>query len=321
MNRPGPGAFGCGQDNFQDVVLDDEGTGGTIDAQCSANLTSPPNYTPDQTLSVYDGMNAAGDWTITVSDHAVSNAGTLVSWGVHIRNNALVPELCGAPDAIMSDGGPVRNRFLSLMVPTANTAGPAPATAIRVRLTSLHHPSQPANPPNFTAFEGQYRYVNTYRDGANNPVFDCVDSPSFNTFFKCAKLGCEPEYRDWAGDFNGEPMHVTGRDVIPSSIYHVAHVAEACQGQEPTCPASSFELQVNTALWGDVLPGTLNAIDLGEVVDKSKDTMDALTKPSVLLQPNEPDPRAVFSALNVGAAVDAVKGLPYNAGWTPQTCP
>lgn len=319
MSRPGPGSFGCGQDNFQNVVLDDEGTGGTIEAQCVTDLTSPPNYVPDELLGAFDGMSAAGDWTITVSDHQVSNQGTLVSWAVHIRNNALQPELCGAPDAIAADGGPIRNRFISLAIPTS--AGPAAPTAIRVRLSSLHHPSAPANPPDFTAFEGQYRYVNTYRDGSNNPVFSCTDSPSLGTFFQCAKLGCEPEYRDWSGELGGQVLHVTGRDVIPSSIYHVAHLAQPCEGQETTCPAASLELEVTTARWGDVNPGVLNAFDIASVVDKAKDLPFAISKTSGLLQPHVPNPQGVFSAANVAAVVDAVKAFPYNASWAPETCP
>jgi hypothetical protein len=101
----------------------------------------------------------------------------------------------------------------------------------------------------------------------------------------------------------------------------VAHLAEACQGQEQACPAASFDLQVATGLWGDVLPGVLNAIDIAAVVDKTKDIQSAIIKPSGLLQPNEPNPQGAFGAQNIAAVVDAVKGLPYNSGWTPQSCP
>jgi hypothetical protein len=82
-----------------------------------------------------------------------------------------------------------------------------------------------------------------------------------------------------------------------------------------------LELEVATARWGDVNPGVLNAFDIASVVDKAKDLPFAISKTSGLLQPHVPNPQSVFSAANVAAVVDAVKAFPYNASWTPETCP
>ncbi len=77
-------SFGCSQDNFAGIILDDEGTGGNIESQCAANLSSPPNYTPNNALSAFDGMDSAGVWTITVFDSATPDPGTLDTWSLHI---------------------------------------------------------------------------------------------------------------------------------------------------------------------------------------------------------------------------------------------
>lgn len=88
LERMGAGAcspagapFGCAEDNMN-IILDDEGTGGAIETQCVANLTSPPNFTPNNPLSAFNGLNSAGDWTLTAIDNAGGDTGTLNSWAV-----------------------------------------------------------------------------------------------------------------------------------------------------------------------------------------------------------------------------------------------
>ncbi|MBX3056097.1 MAG: hypothetical protein KF770_06445 [Anaerolineae bacterium] len=88
IDRPGVPAstFGCSGDNY-DVTVNDEGPDGNIETQCATNPAisgdrvggDPPN---SSLLAAYDGMDISGDWTITVSDHAGSDIGTLVEWCV-----------------------------------------------------------------------------------------------------------------------------------------------------------------------------------------------------------------------------------------------
>ena len=75
--------FGCSADNY-DIVLDDEGTGGAIEAACQENLSSPPNYFPNELLGAFDGMDAAGDWTVTLYDNYAADPGTLNLWSLEI---------------------------------------------------------------------------------------------------------------------------------------------------------------------------------------------------------------------------------------------
>ena len=76
------GPFGCGDDNYAGAILDDEGLGGSIEDACGANLSSPPGYTPNNPLSAFDGMDAMGMWTITVSDNAGADTGTFDAWSL-----------------------------------------------------------------------------------------------------------------------------------------------------------------------------------------------------------------------------------------------
>jgi subtilisin-like proprotein convertase family protein len=83
VDRPGEpavGSFGCSTDNYIGVVLDDEGTGGAIEDLCVDNLSSPPNYTPNNPLSAFDGMDPTGDWTLNITDNAAADTGSLINW-------------------------------------------------------------------------------------------------------------------------------------------------------------------------------------------------------------------------------------------------
>ncbi len=82
--------FGCAQDNLVNIVLDDEGTV-TIEGACALNLTSPPNYIPNEALSAFDGMNSSGAWTLTVIDNAGGDFGTFVSWDLILDEPGVNP--------------------------------------------------------------------------------------------------------------------------------------------------------------------------------------------------------------------------------------
>jgi hypothetical protein len=254
------------------------------------------------------GEDAAGEIYVCTSADLAPRPG-LARAGL----TGAVMRLVAPPSAPAAEPSPVdKNRYISFVVPPPVMAGPGNETAIEVVLTSLHHPPAPPNAPDFTAFEGEVRYVNAFRDGGNNPFFDCLNSASANTFFKCAKLGCDPEYRDWATIVGSQTLHVTGSAVVPSSIYDVSQLSAACSGNEAACTVVSGSLSVDTGRWGDVLPGLLNAIDLAAVVDKAKDLASAIIEARAQLQPNEPNPGgAAVNAQDVAREVDAVKGLRY----------
>jgi hypothetical protein len=248
-----------------------------------------------------------------------------------INNSGSQPIGIGCGRFIEADAAPIplaleptpvpKNRFLSFVVPV----GEIPQeTAIRVRLNSLHHPAAPPNAPNFVAFEGQYRYLNALLDAGNNPTYDCPDSAALGSSYKCAKLGCTPEYRDWAGIFGGSVVHVSGDSVVPSSTYDVDQLSSYCEGKEATCLAASQPMALLTERWGNVdnTPpgGAPSAIDISKIVDKVKDVPSAFIEPRCQLQAATPNPLGLaVNALDIGRGVDAVKGQPYP--FTIGACP
>ncbi len=217
---------------------------------------------------------------------------------------AVAPPPPEAPDPDVQ-----KNRYISMVIPTE---GAGQETAIRVRLTSLHHPGTPTNPPDFGNWEGEYRWVNAVDTNPTGGLHTCDDSLALHTTFKCAKLGCTPEYRDWAGELNGAALHVTGAAVVPSSTYDAAQLAASCEGNEATCTAVSEELSILTTLFGNVdNDPQLNVLDVAAVVDKVKDLPSAFIKPRTQLQPDVPDPTANVNVLDAATAVDALKGKAY----------
>lgn len=214
--------------------------------------------------------------------------------------------------------GVVKNRFISFVLPTAEEPQ---EFAIRVRLESLHHPATPPTAPDFSASEGQYRYVRLFRNGNDQPLFSCPDSLSQGSLYNCAYLDCEPEYRDWSAEFGGQVLHVTGRSVVPSSTYSVALVPTICQGTEGNCSFATDDLSASTGLWGDVIPGVLNVIDVANVVDKVADKPAARPEQQIWLRGQNPVPHTgAINVIDAGLATDSLKGFPYPYSG-PESCP
>ncbi|MHC4427503.1 MAG: hypothetical protein ACYS0D_02735 [Planctomycetota bacterium] len=90
-----PSCCGCSSDHLN-ITLRDEVAGGHIDRQCG---WFPPALTgvfvPQEPLSAFEGLDSAGDWTLTVSDHAGSgDIGHLRRWGLHLTGPAHDPPPC-----------------------------------------------------------------------------------------------------------------------------------------------------------------------------------------------------------------------------------
>jgi subtilisin-like proprotein convertase family protein len=82
VDRPGVplNPFGCGFDDY-DVWLDDGGSDGPVEGQCSQ---TPPalfgNAVPEQALSAFSGLATDGTWTLTASDNEGDDTGLLDTW-------------------------------------------------------------------------------------------------------------------------------------------------------------------------------------------------------------------------------------------------
>jgi subtilisin-like proprotein convertase family protein len=76
-----------------DVIFDDDGNDVICTSPTTGNIT--PLSTFGEPLSAFNGTDSAGDWTITVSDNANGDVGTLVHWSVHLDESG--PNPCGQP--------------------------------------------------------------------------------------------------------------------------------------------------------------------------------------------------------------------------------
>jgi cysteine-rich repeat protein len=228
--------------------------------------------------------------------------------------------ICVVPAPMAEPGGASKQRFSSFVVPTD---GAGRDTALRVTLISLYDPSAPfpLNPPDFSAREGEVRYVNLLRDGNGDPVTSCLSSAAFLTFYQCATLGCNPEYADWAGLFGGEPIHLSGSAIVPDSVYTISQLAASCAGNEAACVAASEELQLATARYGDADSNDLaNVTDVVLTVDVVKSVLGAAWEYQCYIRKQDPEPHLdATNVTDIVLHVDAVKLFAYQ--FTVPGCP
>jgi len=91
VNRPGVpefSGFGWGYNLDGDYVFDDS-AGVTWDdvnggVQDSSLLIAEGSYLGENLLSAFNGMDVMGDWTLTISDNASLDSGSLSSWGISV---------------------------------------------------------------------------------------------------------------------------------------------------------------------------------------------------------------------------------------------
>nr|WP_314624415.1 proprotein convertase P-domain-containing protein [uncultured Noviherbaspirillum sp.] len=74
-------------DNFTSTVFDDAATA----AMASGSAPFTGSFRPEELLSVFNGTDAFGTWTLRVSDAAGLDVGTLNTWGLDITPSQ-VPE-------------------------------------------------------------------------------------------------------------------------------------------------------------------------------------------------------------------------------------
>jgi len=227
-----------------------------------------------------------------------------------------------APAAPLPDAsGSAANRFFACVVPE----GLAVETALRVEFAAI---SAPPGAP----LGRQFRYVNAFGFDGSNPgagSLSCGDAAPTFPDYVCARLGCEPEYRNWSSEVGGLVLHVTGDAVAPGSSYAVSHIAASCGGAPAAdaCASASAAIAVSTAAWGDITDagygspdGASNVLDISAAVDKVKGLSTALPEHRVWLKSQQPDPDvSAINVLDISSVVDAVKGLLYSFAIDP--CP
>ncbi len=96
VDRPGytGTGYGCGGDNIE-ATLNDEAAS-SVEDECDAGTpTIFGSFSPNNPLSAFDGETLSGSWTLTVSDNAGADFGTLLEW-------CLIPSLSDLPELSVS---------------------------------------------------------------------------------------------------------------------------------------------------------------------------------------------------------------------------
>jgi hypothetical protein len=269
-----------------------------------------------------------------------------------------------------SSTGPM-NRSMALVVPPGSAGQ---ATALRVILSTLNHPRSCCNPgnpgscnatacgddthcttppftlcahslaagsPDYSAMQGNIRYVNSFTFPAVGGSLDCPDDGlPFNTSYPCATLGCEPEYRDWATDLAtpgpGQPnvpglIYITGDAIVPSSALEVSHIAASCGAAATAnaCASASTPLVVGTARWGDITSaafgppdGKSDVLDIPALTNKLKGVPTFFGEYRTWLKQRDPAPNTdAITVVDLSDVQDGVLAKPYPASRTIDACP
>jgi hypothetical protein len=200
-------------------------------------------------------------------------------------------------------------------------------TAIRIVLSSLHVVDPPysgGTTVSFNRFAGQAVYVGPPATYTENGAPGGIP-------FKASFTQCAPHYQDWN---TVGLLHVTGPQIVPSSVYHVERLAAVCQGSEevPSCLSGGFNVsdqtEIRTTRWGDVRtpynppdPSAQPDIsDVSALVDKFRNAPGAPIKARGLLVGIPGNAWGVMDSALVGVAfgfgpiaacVDAFRGAPY----------
>lgn len=251
------------------------------------------NIIDDCELIINSGSDCDGNGILDECDLA---DGTTVD----IDGNC-VPDVCDPSIAPMAEpNGQLKSRYISFISTNAGCN-----TAIRVKLVSLYHPDPPVPTKDFTAFEGEYRWI-----GPPTTYPEDVELAGF--IFTGAQLQCTPHFADWS---TVGLVHAFGSEVVPDSIYEIQMVDSTCPDlNDPSC--YSAILEVRTGRWGDVIePFAHNSntqqptiADILIIVDKHLGTLLPI-KARTQMIPNVPMPNfRVSVAADAIAVVDAWLG-------------
>jgi len=302
----------CGATNFDSIM---DVYGGV--AVCPCPTTSTGRLVCGDDTCGLGGGPAQVTFNVTAGMcYTIRVAGWADQTGTGVLNISYNTACSIAPPTPQRDSSGIdKSRFISFSVPGGQSP---PETALRVKLTSLHHVDPPysggASAP-FTLFESQTMYV--------GPPAQYVESASSGTPFYSSQLLCTPHYRNWS---TIGLLHVTGEAIVPSSTYNVENLAASCAGHESSCVAVSTPLAIKTTRWGDVEtpwnpPGTdpqPDTSDISALVNKFKSALGAPIKARALLAggdargsvgPAEVTPD--FNFTHISLCVDAFKGLSY----------
>lgn len=97
----------CGSDDNFNLSLDDLG------APFVCPMTDGLAHVPRNPLATFNGQNAAGNWTLHISDEASSDTGTLQTWGLQVCFGVATPTRTPTPPPTITAAPSCQNFFAS----------------------------------------------------------------------------------------------------------------------------------------------------------------------------------------------------------------
>tara|TARA_B100000787_G_scaffold39462_1_gene28031 strand:- start:14757 stop:17696 length:2940 start_codon:yes stop_codon:yes gene_type:complete len=101
-------------DNFTNTTLDD-------DASQAIDEGSAPfagSYRPQGSLSDFNGLMSAGDWTLSITDDAASDGGTLLDWSIQVCSATPLSELINELDGVFKILNKGNNQYQVILTST-----------------------------------------------------------------------------------------------------------------------------------------------------------------------------------------------------------
>lgn len=131
IDRPGVPAstYGCSGDDIN-ATLDDE-AGAPVENECSAGVpTINGTFTPNVSLTGFDGQSVNGSWTMTVSDAVGADSGTLNQWCLVATLGGIAPTPTNTPVPPTPTNTPVPPTPTNTPVPPTPTPTPVPGGGV-----------------------------------------------------------------------------------------------------------------------------------------------------------------------------------------------
>ena len=235
--------FGCGEDNWAGLVLDDEGASSVEDA-CAPNLSSPPNLIPVGSLSAFDGEDMAGTWTLNISDNAEFDTGTLASWSI-TASEAGEPA-CEQPECFLVIGdGPGVGTFTGAEHEFSTQVGPVIEDSYAVLMEDIPSFVLPPVAPRGT---GASAVVSM----AGGPAVTGVEPWMADGHFAVQVVMWNPNVFPWLPEQFTAALDV---EILPNGKVKTTHVGEDLGGLELTAKIERLADGTRVISFPFIIPG------------------------------------------------------------------
>ena len=153
MNNP------CGSQNNIDIEFDDEASSSNFPCPATDGLA----YVPVNAISAFDGQEINGVWTLTVTDGAHGDGGSLNSWGLDFTLECTPGEICDNGidddgDGLTDCADPDCTSELLSVERWLNISG----SSVSDLTSNANYPSNPDESGFISSFVGPVNYADNY---------------------------------------------------------------------------------------------------------------------------------------------------------------